>query len=781
MKLQPYWLLGAVLSVALGLPHRGSGQDIERTLRQLSNIDTDSEQLRKVPLNRGQSRGLTHVEERLTDGELFLRLGDYVRASVVLSDVVDNYPKHSAYPDALFLLGESLFKAGDHFGGRTHYRMIIDRADEAAFRPFVQRALGRLIEIAIHIRDFDGVDAYFVRLSRLPPSSVDATTHYFRAKYLYSMAVGTAETSVGDVDLGQVVPDRLEQARVAFGSVTAGSPYYAQARYFIGVIDVLRGQLGPAIAAFEQARSVKVETEEQRRVAELAQIGIGRLHYESDKPDAAIAVYQTIPRTSPLFGTALYEIAWVYIRIGDSTSAGRALEVLTVAAPDSKHIPDGKLLRGNLLLRDGRFDDATSVFGDVSTQFGAVRDELDRLLAQHEDPVTYFQQLVRDNISTFDVAAFLPEQASRWVTVEGDMQRGMGALADLNLSRQLVTETEAIATRLQSALSSPSPVNVFRDLRYRREGTTGLRNRLSQVRKALMEIDTKASKKYGSAELDQVRAQRREFERSIGGAPTDHQDIEKRKMAVLRQYSELAKTLSRLEVELLGMEARMTATKRFVGDTSKARDASAMDAVRAELATQQAAVVDYRGRIAQLRLQVEAGRLQTGVGDQDFERDAALRKQHAELVERERKILKALGAQSDPQIESAFRRTTAIEGVLDLDDHEVDLIVAERVSHMRIVLNEETAKLVGYRTQLATMEKDSEEVVGGIALENYHNVRKRFYDLVLRADVGVVDVGWAIREEHRMRGETLSRQRARDLKSLEDEFRDIMDQRETAP
>ena len=158
-----------------------------------------------------------------------------------------------------------------------------------------------------------------------------------------------------------------------------------------------------------------------------------------------------------------------------------------------------------------------------------------------------------------------------------------------------------------------------------------------------------------------------------------------------------------------------------------------------------------------------------------------MRKQHGELVQRERAILKGLGAQSDPQIETAFRRTAEIEGMLDLDDHEVDLIVAERVGHMRTVLNEETAKLVGYRTRLAEMEKDSEEVVGGITLENYRNVRKRFYDLVLRSDVGVIDVGWAVREEHRMRGETLSRQRSRDLKSLEDEFRDIMDQRESAP
>jgi len=105
--------------------------------------------------------------------------------------------------------------------------------------------------------------------------------------------------------------------------------------------------------------------------------------------------------------------------------------------------------------------------------------------------------------------------------------------------------------------------------------------------------------------------------------------------------------------------------------------------------------------------------------------------------------------------------------------------VTERVAEMQKVLGEEGAKLTGYRTQLATLEGQSEDVVGGIALLNFRQVRQRFYDLVLRADVGTIDVAWAVREEHRTRGETLTRERARALQSLDDEYRDIMDQQES--
>jgi TolA-binding protein len=746
--------------------------------RELTEVDAAAQQLAKSPLQRSQLHSPTHVEERLTDGELFYRLQDYVRASVIFTDIVDNYPQHTAFPDALFLLAESLFKANDFLGARTRYRTIIERADQNAYKPYVQRALGRLIEIAIHIHDFDGVDDYFTRLSKLPPSEVEAATNYFRAKYLYSVAIHDAEGEKGDVTAAKVDQARLEQARVAFEAVGDRSPYSAQARYFIGVVYIIRGQIDAAIDAFARVVSVKAQNEEQRKIVDLAQLAVGRLRYEKDQLEHAIEAYQLVPSSSSLFDTALYEIAWVYIRMGDSTRAERALEVLGVAAPDSLHIPDSKLLRANLLLRDGHFDAATQVFNEVSGQFGPVRDELDRVLAAHEDPTAYFRQLVRDNLEVFDVSSFLPPAALRWASTEGEMQRAMDTLSDLSQARRLVGETESIVARLGGALSSPNAVNVFRDLRDHRERAIALRNRLARARKDLIAIDDKAMKQYGSAELEQVRTRRRELERSLLGTPTGQEDIQQRTMKVVKQFDDLSKVLSQLEVDLMGMEARITATERFMSDTAKGRKQESTDAVHAELTTQKAAVDEYRRQIKELGLKIETGRLQVGVGDADSERDDGLRKEYNQLVERERQILQGLGAHADEQVEAAFRRSAVIEGVLDSHDREIDAIVVERVAEMRKVLDEEGAKLVGYRTQLGTLEGQSEEVVGGIALANFRGVRQRFYDLVLRADVGIVDVAWSVREEHRVRGETLTRERARALKALEDEYHDIMDTQE---
>ena len=139
-----------------------------------------------------------------------------------------------------------------------------------------------------------------------------------------------------------------------------------------------------------------------------------------------------------------------------------------------------------------------------------------------------------------------------------------------------------------------------------------------------------------------------------------------------------------------------------------------------------------------------------------------------------------LGGRS-PRPEPLFSRIARIEADLEQHDRLIDERVEERVADMRRVIGEESAKMVGYRETLATLEDETEDVVGAITYTSFSTVRDRFYDLVLRADVGRIDVTWALREEHRMRVDMLTRERSRELQALDDEFRDIMDEGMTAP
>jgi hypothetical protein len=355
----------------------------------------------------------------------------------------------------------------------------------------------------------------------------------------------------------------------------------------------------------------------------------------------------------------------------------------------------------------------------------------------------------------------------------------MSSLADMAQARQLTQETESIVARLRGALGGGDPVNVFRDMRMQREQTTALKNRVEKVRADLLAVDARAVAGFSSPELTAVRTKRREVEAQLGSAPQEAEQLQRRAQDGVRAYLQLDKELSRAKVEMLGIEAQITATDLFLQQTSTARDPNATAAVKAELATQRGALTVYRDQVKKLSIDIEAARLHVGVGDELAQREEALRKQHEQLVAQERALLKQLNAPVDARVDAGLGRAQSAQAKLDARDAEIDSIVAERVALMNAVLDEESQKLVGYRARLGELEQDAIIVVGGVAYANYRKVQRRFYDLVLRADVGIVDVAWAIREQHRLNAERLTRDRARSLKALADEYRDITDEAES--
>lgn len=761
------------LMIALGgglaVPH-AFGQSPEEAKRALSDLESDTQRLIAQPVPAEDLKSKTFVEERLTDGELYLRLGDYLRSAILFTDIVEHYPQHRAYPEALFLLGESLFSAGDYLGARKRYAEVIERSHDPAFAPYLQPSLSRLIEIAIHTRDFRDMDQYFARLEALPSGELSVSTAYFRAKYLYNRAVpiGDVLEAPPDASLPGIDPRRLEQARLGFLSIPAETAFSLRARYFVGTIYILRGELLDAIAAFAGIIGQEPANDEEGKVIELTYLALGRLYYETEQLPQAVEAYRAIDQSSPHFDHALYELAWTYIRMGDAVQAERALEVLSVAAPDSPLNADGKVLRGELLARAGRYEEAEVVFDEVRETFVPIRNDLVRIRNEHPDLHAYFRQLVSENIDAFDMDDFLPESARRWIDLQGEYERALGVLSDLSESKQLVEETQELAERITAVLGAPNRVSVFSDLRRQLERTTGLRNRAARLRGDLIESEARELRE-GTGEIGRVRARRRELQAAVTRMPVKTEDFVARDMEQLAAYRAAEGELQALRVEILGLEARIVASQRGLSEA----DPEKVDrtALQAELASQRREVEQYETRLVAIRRGLEVGRLHVGAGDERYQADDRERAKFVDLVERERELAGGSGAAYDAD----FARIAAVERLLGQRDAELQTVVQRRAARMLSVVDEEAANLRRYRQALTALEGETVDVVGAIAYLNFNRIHDRFYEIVLRADLGKVDLAWARREDHRIRVDELTRERARELQALDDEFRDVMD------
>jgi len=755
-----------------------SAQDRRSLETGATTLENDAAETTRQTLTRDGYRSQKTPEQRVADGRVLLSLKSYVPASMVLTDVVENHPQHPAVYEALYLLGESLFGAGDYYGARTRFRELITRADDPAVRPFAARALGRLIEIAIRTHNFDGVDEYFEKLNRLPTQEVEAAAGYYRAKFQYNKAVAAVDVNSreGKIDGSGADAALLAQARQGFEAVAESSPFYPQARYFVGVILALSGQYQQAIEAFSRVLQMPANTSEQRQVQELARLALGRLYYETDQLPQAVATYEGVSRDSKYFDSALYEIAWVYIRAKDTGRAEQALATLVTTSPDSSYVADGIVLRGNLLMRNDELDQATDVFAGASAGYGPVRDSLNQVISEHEDPQAYFKGLVHEHVDDFSIGTVLPQMAVPFARDEFELERATEVMAELASVRTLVADCETIIRRFNDALAADNKANIYPDSRRLRIRTTGILNRATLLRMRMMHYLESRSPNV-SGDVAAARSERKALEASIKNLPQAESDFVERDKKPFEHFRTLGQQLRGIETEVYALEARIAAAERYIRESAALRaDPAGVEAVQNELKGHRKAVELYRQALQDAANVIDSGRLRVGVDDERYMQDRENRNRYKELSDKELGLVRMVNSGSASEVDPLNSRIGSVESRIAAHDQYIDGVLAERGTEISRQLAAENTILDGHRQRLAVLETEAEDVVGGATYLGFSNVRQRLYELVLRSDVGGVDVRWAEREKHRINVERLTRDRAQEIQALDNEYNEIVGQ-----
>ncbi len=91
------------------------------------------------------------------------------------------------------------------------------------------------------------------------------------------------------------------------------------------------------------------------------------------------------------------------------------------------------------------------------------------------------------------------------------------------------------------------------------------------------------------------------------------------------------------------------------------------------------------------------------------------------------------------------------------------------------MVQRETAAVVGYTIQLDKLDGEARKVVGEVAMRNFGFVRDRLRSIVLRADVGITEEAWEVREGQQTRVRNLQVVRAREDRTLKEELNEVLD------
>ena len=741
--------------------------------------------------------------ERVAAGDMLLRNKDYDRAIESLSKVLELYRQgkapEAAYADASLLLGEAYMSTKQYLSARRHFREILDNGARSPYDGFVGKALSRLVDIALRTDDLPGLDYVFERLSKLPSTDRTGSLAYARAKALYAKKDYSA-------------------AKAAVNAVPAGSPYTPQSQYLLGVVLLkealaqtpaaapaaapVAGAAAPAagaapaptpppdarfVQAIEQFRKVTripATTPEQEHVVDLAWMAIGRLFYETNNYLDSVEAYSHVGRNSPEFSTTLYELAWVFVRLGDYSRAQRALEVLTITDPNNLELADGSLLRADLMLRSGDFQNALNLYRNVREHFDPIRKSVDDFLASTSDPAVYYDKLTADE-ATMATETKLPKVVMEWAREQAEDQHVFGMIDDVTRSRDLVRRSRKLAVKLDAVLSVPTRAKAFPELRSGIQYAMSLANKIAKARSTLAEgMDDVAGDAGG--ELGRIRAERRVLQKRLGWLPVTDGDFLRRDDVGDRQWNKVSQVLQSLTVEADKLAAIVNGLKRVLKDADQygvTSDANSRARFKLEIEANERDLATYNKRIEEYRDAIDNGRAQIGFGDQRYVDDDDARKKFRELFAREVALVSA--GQDSSSAGDYAKGIQSLLGRADIDEQRLEAMrsklekqALEQAQQLRQKIAAEVVALETYAQNLDGLDQQARLLVGEIAMKNFALVRDRVKNIVLRADVGIVQQAWQVREEQRLRVRNLQRERAREEQNLNDELREVLDDSE---
>jgi hypothetical protein len=207
-------------------------------------------------------------------------------------------------------------------------------------------------------------------------------------------------------------------------------------------------------------------------------------------------------------------------------------------------------------------------------------------------------------------------------------------------------------------------------------------------------------------------------------------------------------------------------------------DAASLERFKTEISENEKDLAVYMKRIEELRDQVEMGRVQSGFGDERFAEDDRVRSEFAKLFSQEVSMASRAGGKEgeySASLSPLMARISSIEGRLSLVRKQLDDQAFLKAKEVQALVETEAKAIEVYASRLDTMDQHARVLVGEVAKNNLIKVRDRIKDVVMRADIGLVQQAWEVREEHRYRVRDLLRERAQEERLINDELREVLD------
>jgi tetratricopeptide (TPR) repeat protein/L-fucose mutarotase/ribose pyranase (RbsD/FucU family) len=740
---------GALL-VSLLVSGSAFGQSVSDLTRDLDKIPATIDGLEADYLKPAVLASRYKSESRFNDGKVAYFLKDYQRASVLLVDLVSKENgSFLSYRESIYLLGDSLFRLRNYKSARRYFTQLIDLGPGVYF----EEAAGRFLEMAFETRNFEGVDALVARLG----SGSNGALSYISGKTLYRQ-------------------DKFDAARTAFDRAASTPEYASISLYFKGVCFAAENRFGEAQQVFEQVVQKGGTNARDLEIVELSWLAQGRVAYEQGDFDRAIDMYARVPRESAHFDSSLWELTWVLVAKEMFREARRNVEILLLSDPDPAFVPEAKLLKADLSVRLDEYELAEEDYRDVLNSFEPIKKEMDVFISQQKDIQSFFGVLVQTELSGAE-PDIMPPLVKAWVESDPTIRSAMQLIKDVRSISSDIDDTMSAVREINSRLESSTRVQSFPELAQGFARGVEAESQLLEIRRKM--LDAQLPSVQGSMtptesqEWEPLAVELEQLRLSFAEMPQTRDALAKREDAVFYEFDRLRGQIDAVGLQIDSLRAQVAGVDAYIkndyGRPIKPDELTRINELRAEA---KANITNLETIRVELQQEIAHTRDQIGMGDAVVLAEAKLRHKYSAALGRAERLLGNRGTDA-AQITAARAKVPALQTRLDAYFNRMNELIGDKVKEVRETVRNEEVLLGEHRASLDEMVHAADGGAGVLAYLNFMRARAKFDELVLRGDVGLIDVGWQKKERMSNKINQLFEDRTGELRMLQDAFDEV--------
>jgi hypothetical protein len=125
------------------------------------------------------------------------------------------------------------------------------------------------------------------------------------------------------------------------------------------------------------------------------------------------------------------------------------------------------------------------------------------------------------------------------------------------------------------------------------------------------------------------------------------------------------------------------------------------------------------------------------------------------------------------ELDGTLAQLDGAQASIDKVNAHIDSILDTELASVRAELETERAALADGKAKLAEYEGENQTLGSQIIVASFGTVSKKFYEITIRAEVGVIDVSWAHKEEAEQNFNRIEVDSSREKRTLESEFSEV--------